>query len=190
MRQNEMKMDIVWLDPHELIPWRNNAKEHPPEQIDDLARQIGKFGWDQPAVISPTKVILKGHGRQLVAIKLECKIPCVIKTNLTPEDETAIRIADNKVAESRWNNDKLRTDFEFLLDAKYEMEYTAYSPAAVDMVMTDWDSDIAAVNKHKPNLDGIEAIVRIHCPQTMRDRVYSVVMEAMRNAGINGVSVT
>jgi ParB-like chromosome segregation protein Spo0J len=183
-------LEIVWKDPQELVPWRNNAKEHPPEQIEELVRQIKKFGWDQPAVITTGNIILKGHGRQLAAIKLKSKIPCVVKKDLSEADEIAIRIADNKVAESRWNNDKLRTDFEFLQGVNYEMALTAFPESAVTLVMTDWESDIAAVNKNKPNLDGIEAIVRVHCPQAMRDRVYSVVMEAIRNAGINGVSVT
>jgi len=184
------RLEIVWKDPAELIAWRNNAKDHPPEQIDELVRQIKKFGWDQPAVITPGNVILKGHGRQLAAIKLKSKIPCIVKTDLSEADQIAIRIADNKVAESRWNNDKLRTDFEFLQSVNYDMDLTAFNDSAINLVMTDWETDIAAVDKHKPNLEGIEAIVRVHCPQALRDRVYAVVMEAIRNAGINGVSVT
>lgn len=189
MKQHEMKMEVVWLDPRELVPWRNNAKEHPPEQVDEIARQIEKFGWDQPAVISEGKVILKGHGRQLAAIKLGSKIPCVIKHALTEADQVAIRIADNKVAESRWNHDKLKTDFEFLLGVNYEMELTGHPASAVEVIMTNWESDIEKVEKVRPNLDGIEAIVKVRCPQKMKEAVVKVVQEAIANAGLPGITV-
>jgi ParB-like chromosome segregation protein Spo0J len=183
------KMEIVWLDPHELKPWKNNAKEHPPEQVDAIALQIDTYGWDQPAVITPGKVILKGHGRQLGAIKLGCKIPCVIKHDLTEADQVAIRIADNKVAESRWDADRLREDFAFLQAVNYDMQLTAFADSAVSLVMTDWESDIKTVEKVRPNLDGIESVIKVRCPQAMKEDVVKVVTEAIHNAGLPGVTV-
>jgi ParB-like chromosome segregation protein Spo0J len=185
----QQKMEIVWLDPRELKPWKNNAKDHPPEQVEAIAEQIRKFDWDQPAVIAPDKTILKGHGRQLAALLLDCKIPCVIKHNLTPEDQVAIRIADNKVAESRWNHDKLKIDFEFLMGVKYDMALTGHAPSSVEVIMTNWESDIAKVEKVKPNLEGIEAVIKVRCPQAMKETVLKVVSEAVNNAGLQAVTV-
>ena len=39
--------EIVWLHPDEMIPYVNNHKKHPYEQIDDIATQIIHFGYDQ-----------------------------------------------------------------------------------------------------------------------------------------------
>lgn len=183
-------LEIVWLDPQELIPWRNNAKEHPPEQVDAIAQQINTYGWDQPAVIAPNKVILKGHGRQLAAIKLKCKIPCVYKYDLTEADQVAIRNADNKVAESRWNTDNLKVDFEYLQSENYDMSLTGFRESEITLIMTDWETDIEAVAKVRPVLDGIEAVIKVRCPQPAKDELVRVIKEAVHNAGISGTTIT
>ena len=104
------KMDAIeYRNPIELIPYANNAKIHTSEQIDLIAWQIYKFGFDQPIVINHHNVILKGHGRREAAIKLGMKeVPCVVREDLDEMEQIASRIGDNKSAISETDKDKLK----------------------------------------------------------------------------------
>ena len=103
---NELK--IEYLPVGSLKPYEKNAKKHPAEQIQLIANSIKEFGFQQPIVIDSDNVIIIGHGRLQAAKKLKIKeVPCVYADNLTAEQIKALRLADNKVAESEW-------DLEFL----------------------------------------------------------------------------
>ena len=62
-------MNIEYMNPSELIPYKKNAKLHPAEQVEHIANSIRMFGWTQPIVIdennmlkeeSEEKIILNG----------------------------------------------------------------------------------------------------------------------------------
>jgi hypothetical protein len=36
-----MKLEIVYLDPHELTPYENNTRKHTPDDIDQIKESIG-----------------------------------------------------------------------------------------------------------------------------------------------------
>lgn len=95
-----IKMNIkVWaID--KLIPYEKNAKKHPTEQIKKIAESL-KMGWDQPIVVDEAGVIIKGHGRRLAALHLKMtEVPVWIRDDLNPDEVRAMRLADNRVAES------------------------------------------------------------------------------------------
>lgn len=125
-------IQIVWLDPKDLVPYGNNSKLHPPEQIEKIRQQIMSFGFDVPIVILPNKVIIKGHGRREAAL-LEGmdKVPCIIK-NMTEEHAKLERIADNKVSESPWDMAKLRLDVEEMLATMPNLEVSKLSGFSVE----------------------------------------------------------
>ena len=86
----EMK-PIDWVK-----PYAQNAKLHPAEQIERLAKTIKKFGWDQPIVTDEHGVIIKGHGRRLAAIHLGMtQVPVLVRADLSKAEANAARIADN-----------------------------------------------------------------------------------------------
>ena len=53
-----------------LTPYKNNAKKHPQQQIDNIAKSIIDFGWQQPIVADAYGVIIIGHGRWMAAKQL------------------------------------------------------------------------------------------------------------------------
>lgn len=121
-------MDIVYLSPYELTPYEQNAKVHPPEQIDHIANSIKQFGWQQPIVVDREKTVIIGHGRLLAAKQLNLDtVPVVFDENLTEDQANALRLADNKLNESPWDFSKL------------ELELTALDLAGFDM--TDFGFD-------------------------------------------------
>ena len=110
------KINIEYRNPNDLIPYPLNAKKHPVEQINHIASSIYEFGFDQPIVIDRKGMIIKGHGRYLASLKLGLQSVPVIVANLSDAMAKASRLADNKVAESGWDNDLLKSSIDSLLE--------------------------------------------------------------------------
>ena len=88
------------------IPYKNNSKKHPDAQLKKIAKSLAKFGWRQPIVVDKDDVIIVGHGRWEAYKKYPAGIkePRIeIADDLTPEEVSAYRIADNKLNESEWD---------------------------------------------------------------------------------------
>ena len=117
----------TWVDPHDLIPYELNAKQHDEAQVRNIANSIRRFGWQQEAVITQDNVLVIGHGRRLAAIQLGCQMPVKIidqkAENLTEEDIRELRIADNKTNESPWDYDILGQDMEGLDFEGFDFEF-------------------------------------------------------------------
>lgn len=111
----------------DVLPYTNNPKEHPDEQVEKIASSIKNYGWDQPIVVDEGCEIIKGHGRLLAAEKLGLdEVPVIRRDDLTDAEKRAARIADNKVAESDWLTDELAIEFEQLDDAGYDTDKTGF----------------------------------------------------------------
>ncbi len=115
-RTPSVKFDNVqMIPPSALVPYADNAKSHPPEQIEELAKLILEYGFRQPVLVDKDLVIITGHGRTLAAIRAGLKeIPFSIADDLTPEQVRAYRIADNKISETDWDHAKLVSELKDL----------------------------------------------------------------------------
>lgn len=110
-------MDIQKTPISSIKPYKFNAKSHPPEQIGRIEQSIKQFGFRQPLVIDKDLNLIIGHGRLLAAQKLGYDyVPCVITEDLTDEQVKALRLADNKTAESEWDTEKLLKSLEEIHD--------------------------------------------------------------------------
>jgi hypothetical protein len=104
-----MKVELVSIE--SIIPYEKNAKEHPEEQISKLAESIKLFGFTQPVVIDETNTIVIGHGRTLAAKSIGIqKIPVIKIKDKTRDEIKALRIFDNKIAETSWNLSLLKEE--------------------------------------------------------------------------------
>ena len=96
-------MQIINKKISELVPYENNAKKHPPEQIKKIAASITAFGWGQPIVVDQQGIIIVGHARFEAAKKLGLlEVPCLV-VGLNEDQAKAYRLADNKLNESEWD---------------------------------------------------------------------------------------
>ena len=125
----------------ELIPYSNNPKEHPEEQVNKIASSIKNYGWDQPIVVDGEGEIIKGHGRLQAAEKLGLdEVPVIWREDLSDAEAKAARIADNKTAESPWDDDLLATELE-VLDEFDDIEL-GFDDGEIDDLLDDYnDSD-------------------------------------------------
>lgn len=121
-------MEIEQINITELKAYEKNTKLHPEEQVERIAESIKEFGFNIPVLIDKHNVLIAGHGRLAAAHKLGLEVvPAIRKTDLTSEQIKAFRIADNKVAESGWDYDFLREEFEFLNQANYDLAFTGFN---------------------------------------------------------------
>ena len=88
-----------------IKPYEKNAKKHPKKQVEQIAKSIKEFGFNQPIVIDKKGVIIVGHGRYEAAKLLGLSDVPVIEVELTEEQAKAYRLADNKLNESEWEMD-------------------------------------------------------------------------------------
>lgn len=102
-------IELIELD--KLVPYELNSKIHDEAQIKKIAESIKQFGWDQPIVVDKDFVIIKGHGRRLAAISLGAKaVPVLVRSDLTPDQVRAARLADNRVAVSGIDTELLKKE--------------------------------------------------------------------------------
>lgn len=98
-----------------LKPYKLNAKNHPQTQIDGIAESIRRFGFTQPVVIDKKNEIIIGHGRvaaaKLVGLK---EIPCIRREDLKDDEIRALRLIDNRIAETGWDQEMLKVEFQTL----------------------------------------------------------------------------
>jgi len=137
------EVELVEMD--SLIPYANNPKKHPDEQVDKIASSIHKYGFDQPIVIDGEGEIIKGHGRYQAARRLELEaVPVIWREGLTPAEVKGARIADNKTQmESGWDLETLSVEFEELEDlGADEWEATGFSEDEIDSILDHEDLDV------------------------------------------------
>lgn len=80
-----------------IKPAPDNPRKIPEKAVEQVAKSIQQFGWQQPLVTDKDRVIIAGHTRYLAAKKLGLKtVPCIKATHLTPKQAHAYRIADNR----------------------------------------------------------------------------------------------
>jgi len=127
------KIKVVNVPVSEIVPYENNPRVNE-GAVEQLAKVIAEFGFRNPAVLNKDKVIIEGHTRLLAVKKLGWEtMPCIIATDLTPEQEQALRIADNKIAEiAEWDEDKLKVELSALQEAGFDLSLLAFGDDELD----------------------------------------------------------
>ena len=108
-----MKIEFRGVD--SLIPYEDNPRKNE-KAVRPVADSILKYGFRVPIVIGPDDVVITGHTRLKAAKLLNIKeIPVIVASDLTDEQITAFRLADNKTGElAKWDFDRLERELEEL----------------------------------------------------------------------------
>lgn len=101
-------MNVENLKISELKPYENNPRKND-ESVEYVANSIKEFGFKVPIIVDKNNVIVCGHTRYKAAKKIGMQeVPCIRADDLSDEQIKAFRLADNKVSdESFWDNKKL-----------------------------------------------------------------------------------
>lgn len=117
-----------------LIPYINNAKEHPDAQIKKIASSIREFGFLNPVLIDKEFNIIAGHGRVLAAKTLEMnEVPCLDVDGLTEAQRKAYILADNRLGElTDWNMELVTSELEMLQELDFDIDLTGFELPEVE----------------------------------------------------------
>lgn len=88
---------IEYVPIDSVVLYEKNAKLHPEEQIEQIAKSIQEFGFNDPIGIWNNQIV-EGHGRFLAAKQLGIEeIPVIRLDDLTDEQRRAYMLAHNKL---------------------------------------------------------------------------------------------
>ena len=91
------QLKIEYVDINSIKPYRNNAKQHPREQIEQIKKSIEQFGMDDPIGIWKDEIV-EGHGRLIACKELGyTEVPVIRLDHLTDEERKAYTLAHNKL---------------------------------------------------------------------------------------------
>ena len=91
----KLKIEYVGID--SIKPYKNNAKQHPAEQIEQIKKSIEQFGMDDPIGVWNDEIV-EGHGRLIACKELGfTEIPIIRLDHLTDEERKAYTLAHNKL---------------------------------------------------------------------------------------------
>lgn len=99
----------------QILPYPLNAKVHDAKQVEKIAASIKEFDWTHPILVDKDGTIIAGHGRRLAALSLGMThAPVLQRSDLTPEQVRALRLADNRVAISNIDSELLQKELATL----------------------------------------------------------------------------
>jgi DNA modification methylase len=120
-----------------LKPYARNARHHSKKQIKQIAASIGRFGFNNPVLISDDHQIIAGHGRVEAAKLLGlATVPTVKLSHLGEAERRAYILADNKMAlNAGWDQEILAIELQGLIDLEFDVELTGFTLAEVDFTL-------------------------------------------------------
>lgn len=120
-------MKFEMLDITFIKPYSKNTKLHPKSQVDKIKKSILEFGFTNPILLDKDKEVIAGHGRLMAAKELQLdKVPVVYLEDLTEAQVKAYRIADNRLAESDWDEELLKQEFMDLKSLDFDLSLTGF----------------------------------------------------------------
>lgn len=112
-------LKIEYVDINSIKPYKNNAKLHPQEQIEQIKKSIEQFGNNDPIAVWNNEIV-EGHGRYEALKQLGGgQIPIIRLDNLTDDERKAYALVHNKLTTN--------SDFDF---------------SVLDMELNDIDIDL------------------------------------------------
>ena len=124
-------LQVVQVALADLQPYPKNPRHITPAAVNAVAESLAAFGWQQPIVIDPKKVIVAGHTRLLAALQLGwTHAPTV---TIPAKHAAAYRLADNRSGEfSTWDLDVLGGELAALpsglLEALPALDFAVLQP--------------------------------------------------------------
>lgn len=143
-------MQIEKVKIADLLEYKNNAKEHPQWQIDQIVESIEKFGFNDPIAIDENNTIIEGHGRLYALQEMGAdEVECIRLSHLGENEKKAYILAHNKLT--------MNTEFDADLLAQELGEIEGIDMSSfgflmdplIEVVEDDFD-DEAAIEQPEP----------------------------------------
>ena len=144
-------MNIAELKIDEIKEYENNPRIND-DAVNAVAESIKQFGFKVPIVVDGDNTIVAGHTRYKAAHRLGLStVPCIVASDLTPEQIKAFRLADNKTADiAEWNNEKLLAEIKDLLNTEIDMSSFGFD---MDYFNFEIESETELIQDVPPEVD-------------------------------------
>ena len=118
-KPNPSDLPVTVVALADLTPYPRNPRHITPAAVNAVAESLAAFGWQQPLVIDPKRVIVAGHTRRQAALQLGwTHAPTV---TIPAKHAAAYRLADNRSGEfSTWDLDVLPGELQALPTGQLE----------------------------------------------------------------------
>jgi ParB-like chromosome segregation protein Spo0J len=131
------KISVRYLSLDKIKPNPTNPRNIT-DAIQPVANSIKEFGFLNPIVINKDSTVLAGHVR-LEAAKLLglTEVPTVSAKDLTPEQQKAFLVADNKTSDNAtFDTAKLTDIFSDLSELEFDLESTGFGVEEIDSLLS------------------------------------------------------
>jgi hypothetical protein len=137
------KLKIEYVNIDSIKPYKNNAKQHPKEQIEQIKKSIEKFEMIDPIGIWNNEIV-EGHGRLIACKELGMKeVPIIRLDHLSDEERKAYTLAHNKLTmNSDFNADILGEELDSIIN--------------IDMSQFGFDEIIESIGEEKKESAEVE----------------------------------
>ena len=121
----------------QLQPYKNNARLHSDEQVDQIAKSIEEFGFLNPVLVDDQNTILAGHGLVMGAKKLGLDtVPTIQIRHLSESQKKAYIIADNQIAlNAGWEMQLLETELKELNKDSFDVSLLGFDAKELDKLL-------------------------------------------------------
>ena len=111
----KLKIEYVSID--SIMPYANNAKEHPAEQIEQIKRSIKDYGMNDPIGVWHNEIV-EGHGRLMACKELGItEVPIIRLEHMSDEQRKQYMLVHNQTTmNSDFDLDTLSEELDSLLD--------------------------------------------------------------------------
>ena len=185
---SQLQMEHTAIDA--LKPFERNARTHSPKQIQQIARSIEQFGFNNPVLVDANSCIIAGHGRVEAAKLLGIdSVPTICLDHLTDAEKRAYIIADNRLAElAGWDKDILAIELQHMtaMDLDFNIELTGFDLAEIEIAIDPPEEDL--VEPAIPELPDDDALVtgvgdlwvlgdhRVYCGDARNVQTYTALL--------------
>jgi len=154
MKKSFHERKIEFRDPKALERYKNNARTHSKSQIEQVAKSIHKFGFNNPILIDEKDQIVAGHGRLEAALKLKLEqVPVVVLSHLTEKEKRAYIIADNRIAENaEWDFEILKAEMIDIQD-EIDLDLLGFGDELMDILADEDQTEFGEDGDHQVDLD-------------------------------------
>jgi DNA modification methylase len=131
------RCEVIYRPLDELRRHPANPRRHSKKQIRQIAESIKTFGFIVPILIERYGNVIAGEARLLAARELGMtEVPTLCLDHLTPDQQRAFRIADNRLSEiATWDDQLLAVELKdlSLLGLDFSLEVTGFDTGEIDM---------------------------------------------------------
>lgn len=125
----------------DIIPYEQNAKQHPADQLERLQNSIKEFGFLSPCLIDEHNNLIAGHGRVEACRQMGWeKVPCISVKGLTETQKKAYILADNRLTElGEWDWNIVNNELEDLSSEGFNIDLTGFKLENLDGYNEDFE---------------------------------------------------